>query len=204
MPEDARIAEAIRLINEAEELVRDERPRAALERAEAALRASEGLPDFVRAAAFHARGRAHDELGDIDAAVGDLTTARDLEPRSPQRWIFLAQLAESREEWDSARELLGTAIEVAEAVGERSVIPQSRWELAHLELVRGDRDVARREFAAAIAVAEEIGDVESAAYAELGLAELDTAEGDTDAAQERYAHVRALAALMPDRQRPRA
>ena len=107
---------------------------------------SEGLLDFVRAAAFHARGRAYDELGDIDAAVADLTTARDLEPRSLQRWIFSAQLAESREE-DSARELLGTAIEVAEAVGERSVIPQSRWELAHLELVRGDRDGARREFA---------------------------------------------------------
>ena len=98
-------------------------------------------------------------------------------------------------------ELLGTAIEVAEAVGERSVIPQSRWELAHLELVRGDL-YARREFAAAITVAEEIGDVESAVYAELGLAELDTAEGDTDAAQS-GTRMRALAALMPDRHHAR-
>lgn len=203
IPDDPRIAEAVRLINEAEALVRDERPRAALERAGDAVRASADLPDAVRAAALHARGRARDGLGDVDAALADLTAARDLEPNSPQRWIFLAQLAESHERWDSARELLATAIEVADATGEPSVIPQCRWELAHIALLRGDADTARREFATAIEAAEELNDLEAAAYAELDLADLEAAQGDAAHAQQRYAHVRALAALLPDRTGPR-
>ena len=152
---DAPIAEVTRLINEAEALVRAERPRAALERAGEALRACEGLPDWLRAAALHARGRAHDALGDLDAATADLAAARDLEPTSPQRWMFMGQLAASRGEWPAARSLYTAAIEVAEAVGERSVIPQAHWELAGVARVVGEVDVARHELAASLAVAEE-------------------------------------------------
>ena len=51
MPEDARVTEGVRLINDAEELVRDERAAAGGAGTGAALRASEGLlcaPPFPR------------------------------------------------------------------------------------------------------------------------------------------------------------
>lgn len=195
MPEhlNDRIAEAVRLINGVEELVRGDRPRSALELAEQALRACEGLPDRLRAAALHARGRAHDALGELDAAVADLERARDLEPLSPARWMFLAQLAASRGEWAESRTAFRTAIEVANTVGEREAIPQAHWELAGIARALGEADVAREELSRAMVVADELGDEQSAAYAELALAELVSAQGDREGARGHFARVRATA-----------
>ena len=195
---DEQIVEAIRLISEAEESVRADRPRAAMERAEEAIRASEGLPDTLRAAALHARGRVHDAIGDLDAASVDLAAASEIDPRNPQRWMFMGQIATSQEQWAAARSLYTTAIEVAESVGEHSVIPQAHWELAGVAQVVGEVDVAQREFVAALKMADKLGDVEAAAYAELGLAELEAARGEDDRARERYARVREMSDLLPD------
>jgi len=198
-PMEPRIREVVRLAEEAEALVRADQPRAALERAESAIRASEGLPDTVRAAALHVRGRAHDRLGDLDAAQADIAAALELEPRDPGRWLFMSQLAGSREDWSTAGELLEAAIQVAEAVGEQSVIPQARWELANVARIVGDVERARRELAAAIVAAEELDDIETVAHAELGLAQLEMELGEGARARERYARVRALAELLPER-----
>ena len=188
-------SEATRLIEEAEARVRAEKPLAALKRADEALRAGEGLPDAWRAAALHARGRAHDLLGDLDAAEVDLAAARDLEPRSPQRWMFMGQLAGSRQQWSTARELFENAIDVAEANNERSLFPQAHRELAHIARTIGDVDRALRELAAAIEVAKKLGDTETVGYSELDLAQLDSEQGESERARERHARVRALADL---------
>lgn len=194
---DAATGRAVALVNQVEELVRDERPRAALQLAEEAVRACEHMPDWLRAAALHARGRAHDALGDLDAATTDLNAARDLEPRSPARWMLLAQLVASRAQWDESREMFLTAIDVADAVGERDAIPQAHWELANIARVRGDVDLARHHLAEALAAAEELGDVGSAAHSELTLADLEAAEGNTDVARNHYARARSMADLFP-------
>jgi len=181
-------ARAVMIINEIENLVRLEHPRTALERAEVAVEAAAALGSPVRAAALHARARARDALGDLDGAEADVLAAAELKADVPARWMFGAQLAASRQDWDTARERFQHAIVVGEAVGERSAEPQARWEIANIARVGGDDDGARREFEAALASAEELADVVSIAYCELALGDL----GDRNAARRRYARVRSL------------
>jgi tetratricopeptide (TPR) repeat protein len=195
---EQRIHETVRLVNEAEALVQAEQPRAALEQAAEAVSVSTGLPPEIRAAGLHVRARAHDALGELDAAEADLAAALELDPAVPERWMFMAQLATSRADWSAASERFATAIEVAESVDAPTVVAQAHWELANLAWVVGDVERARGEFAAAIETAEQLGDVKAAAFAELGLAELETAEGERERAHERYAHVRTLAELLPE------
>ena len=198
-PHGAREVQALDILAQVESLVQLEHPRTALEHAESAIEAAAGLSPSLRAAALHARARARDALGDLDGAEADLLGAAELDPDVPARWHFGAQIAASREDWDTARDRFHRAIAVAEAVGDRDVVPQTHWELGNLARVAGDNEAARREFEAGVASAEEIGDVASAAYCELALADLDAEQGDLASARQRYAHARSLREVQPDR-----
>ena len=187
----------VETFSEVETLVRLGHARTALERAQLAMEAATQLNPSMRAAALHARARARDALGDLDGAEADVLVAAELDPNVAGRWLFGAQIAASREDFGTARHRYRRAIAVAEAVGGSEVVPQARWELAHLESASGDPRAARRELEAAVAMAQELGDVASAAYCELALADMDAAENPGHA-RERYAHVRALSELLPE------
>jgi hypothetical protein len=91
-------------------------PRAALERAAAAVERSRAWPDALRAAMLQQRARAHDACGDGVQARADLAAALELDDAVPGRWMLLAQTAGGERRWDEAR-----AAELAERDGERGV-----------------------------------------------------------------------------------
>jgi len=145
------------------------------------------------------------QQGQLDSAEEHLLKAlagsNELKMDRKGRGYILTNLGEvhlRRGDFSQAREYLGQALEVAEAVGERIVLANGRLLLAQLEERKGNQRLADDHFDIAIQILEELGMPDRLRDAHMEYAELLEARPDLTAALRHWkqgAEIGVVAAL---------